>query len=315
VKSKNKFGKVGNYSYIKYMKENTLTKKFSKQLIEKLIEKKLTPKEMALELNINKRRIYDLLKFYNIQLIDKGRIIRKNDTFFDKIDNEIKAYLLGFLIADGCINIEEKKRNGVVYAYNKRISFCNSIDDLSTIELIKENICPNNKLVYTNNQQGVKFRKPQVKIRWTSPYMVNKLIEYGIHSNKTKDFSFKFDFSILKSEDLKIHFLRGFFDGDGCASISSKYKYVSVGFVTTSLPFIQQIIDFYKGYSLDFRIDTHKSKNMDYYQIWLRGGKQSIISFKKLMYNNANFFLQRKFNKFIYDDTELNKENKTFLSV
>ena len=180
---------------------------------------------------------------------------------------------------------------------------------------MKNHICPNNKLTYSNNQKGVFCRKPQVRLRWTSPYMVDKLMSYGINPNKTKEIDFKFDFTLLKSEELKIHFLRGFFDGDGCATISSEYKYVQVGFVTTSFPFIQQIVDFYKKYSLDFKIDKHKSKNMDYYQIWLKGGRNSIIAFKKLMYNNANFYLQRKFDKFIYDNTELNKEVNISLSV
>ena len=41
-----------------------------------------------------------------------------NENFFDNIDSEEKAYLLGFFIADGCIQKEAKKKNGEIYSYN-----------------------------------------------------------------------------------------------------------------------------------------------------------------------------------------------------
>lgn len=33
-----------------------------------------------------------------------------NEHYFDVIDSEDKAYILGFLIADGCIRLEERKK-------------------------------------------------------------------------------------------------------------------------------------------------------------------------------------------------------------
>lgn len=48
-----------------------------------------------------------------------------NDTFFDVIDSELKAYALGFLVADGCIK-HEKRANG---NFSYRVAFNNSIDD------------------------------------------------------------------------------------------------------------------------------------------------------------------------------------------
>lgn len=33
----------------------------------------------------------------------------QNDSYFEKIDNENKAYWLGFLYADGCVSEKSKK--------------------------------------------------------------------------------------------------------------------------------------------------------------------------------------------------------------
>jgi intein/homing endonuclease len=290
------------------MKEIKYSNRISKEILQNLvIEEKKNYKEICKILNIKSNSsLYTLIKLYNIERIDKHRQLCNNDKFFDDVDSEIKAYLLGFLIADGCVIIEPKKRNGKVYSYSKRISILNSVDDLQIIKLFQQYICPKNTIKYNNCQLGVKtLRKQQCNIRWTSSYMVDKLISYGIKPKKTYDTDFKFDFSILKTEELKLHFLRGFFDGDGCISIT-RNKYVRIGFVGTSYIFMNQIIDFYKKYNLLFKITTRKSKNMLYYEITLTGGKLSINKFKELMYQNSNFYLDRKLNKFIYDNTVLN---------
>ena len=67
--------------------------------------------------------------------IKKGSTSKINEEFFDNIDSEEKAYLLGFFIADGCMQKEEKKRNGEIYSYSYRFTLNNSIDDLEIIEL------------------------------------------------------------------------------------------------------------------------------------------------------------------------------------
>lgn len=279
--------------------------KISKEMLETFLREGIFYKEICEKFNICNSSLYLLFKKYNINRINKNQKTKKNDEFFDVIDSEIKAYLLGFLVADGSVIIEPKKRNGEIYSYNKRISILNSIDDIETINLFNQHICPNNTIEYVNNQSGAVKRKLQCKIRWTSPYMVDKLISYGINPRKTYEIDFKFNFDILVNDKLKIHFLRGFFDGDGCVSINNKtlngksYKNNVIGFVSTSKIFLTQIIDFYKNYGLDFKLTCRHGKNMDYYNINLSGGKTAVSKFKEIMYKDAQFFLSRKFNKFI----------------
>jgi len=84
--------------------------------------------------------------------IKKGSNSKINQEFFDNINSEEKAYLLGFFIADGCMQKEEKKKDGKVYSYSYRFALNNSIDDLEIIELFQKSICPNKEIEFTNDQ-------------------------------------------------------------------------------------------------------------------------------------------------------------------
>lgn len=302
---KNIFCALGGKYYINSMRHII---NLTKEEIQNLLEKGNSPKEIAKIIDIPNRAIYHYLKNNNITIPNKEQNIIKNETFFDSIDSEIKAYLLGYFIADGCVTIEPKTKNGVVYSYNKRLQFSASIDDFYVVELFKEFICPNNNVKIINNQKGANKRKLQCSLKWSSKYMVDKLISMNIHPRKTYQIDFKFDFSLLKNEELINHFVRGFFDGDGCINIGKdKYQYKVVSMVATSSLFLEQIIDFYKKEDIIFNMFKHQSKNMFYYTISC-GNQNSIKKIYSLLYYNATFFLNRKKEKFLFNNTEVNNQ-------
>lgn len=78
-----------------------------------------------------------------------------NDFYFDEIDSEDKAYLLGFLIADGCIRAEKRKNGNISY----RICFSNSVDDEEAIKLLHSKICPKASLTIDNQSTESVTRK------------------------------------------------------------------------------------------------------------------------------------------------------------
>lgn len=90
--------------------------RFDTDLVLKLNkEQGLNLKQISRIINIPERRLGELCTFYNLNVIRQRKHIVR-DNFFHNIDNEIKAYLLGYFIADGCMMKEAKKRNGVVYS-------------------------------------------------------------------------------------------------------------------------------------------------------------------------------------------------------
>lgn len=136
--------------------------------------------------------------------MSKGRY-KINHDYFDNIDTETKAYLLGFFIADG-------------YIENNRIRIQNSVDDLEIIELFRKELTPETTICYTNKQNGVKFRKKQCTAGLTSEHMTNLFKEkYGIIQRKTYNKDFIFHFNTIPLNLIR-HFVRGYFDGDGSVS-------------------------------------------------------------------------------------------------
>lgn len=243
---------------------------------------------------ISSRRLDKFLLENNIQC--KRVQYQHNDTYFDIIDTHEKAYILGFIIADGCVKLEKRKN----FNFSKRIAITVSITDEQIIHYIHNVICPETKLVYTHNKKGAINRNPQITVQWTSKHMVDTLMnKYKILPRKTQDIDFEFPFEHIP-DNLLGSFILGFLDGDGCVS-----KY-TLTFVSTSKPFLiqlenifkkffeknKELISEYKGHI----ITEHNKMTYYKYSICLGKGRKKFI--KKFLYDNCPIFLQRKYDKF-----------------
>jgi len=126
-----------------------------------------------------------------------------NDDYFEQIDNQEKAYWLGFLAADGCV--DARKGKGL-------LSLTLAEKDKGHIELFRR--CVNTaKPIYTYTKKYPNARGTfniSCTLNITSRKMVEDLIRHGVVERKTK---------ILKPpqiwEKLIPHWVRGYFDGDG----------------------------------------------------------------------------------------------------
>lgn len=267
--------------------------KFDKEKILNLSKEGKNIREISKIIEIPEKRLAEMLNYYSI-IIKKQFIYNVNDDFFDNIDSEIKAYLLGYIVADGWIAIENKNNGSKSY----RIGVSVSIDDLEVVQFIKTNICPNNKILNQNNQSGVKFRKPQIVLKFSSKYMVNILIEkYSIIPNKTYNKEFKFP----EITNFKRDFIRGFFDGDGSV------RNTQVSFVSTSLDFLQSIVNEIRNNvkGISYIIYEEKGKTIDYYRLIINCGYGLKLKVYNYLYKDSTYFLSRKKEKFNIDNTEL----------
>lgn len=233
------------------------------------------------------------------------------DDYFETIDSDLKAYLLGFFVADGCIVMNSGCKNS--YKLSVNISEI----DKELIELYQKEICPNNKIVISEYKTGAKNRKPTHQVKWTSNEMKESLEKYNIKRNKTKDLDFEFPFDKINSNYI-FSFIRGFFDGDGHLSYSNGQ--LTFAFYATSKVFLQQIGEiFQKEFSIKYIIDSTIKSNMTLYCLRFHSNnkrRQFIDNLYNKMYNNCEFSLERKRYKFeSYLNTVLNSEIKKSESV
>lgn len=203
-----------------------------------------------------------------------------NEDYFKIINDEYKAWLIGFLIADGSIYIH----NDGYY-----IGFELSIKDEEILHKIR-NMLSASYPITTNKT------KTAVCLRVSSKIMYNDLLNLNICQNKTKygvgDITSYIDKSLWR------HCLRGIIDGDGWISASIRNCKSSpiigvLGYSETLFPLITEMCT-----QLDIKVpkSVRVKSNYDIYQYQIGGMNQCKLIFKYL-YNNANIYLQRKYKK------------------
>ena len=137
-----------------------------------------------------------------------------NENIFNNIDSEEKAYFLGFLMADG-YNNETR--------YSVRL--CLKEEDVCVLESLKNILYPNNDkpIGYIKRKDGFNLNYLDICNKHISKTLAN----LGMIQAKT----FKLQYPNI-SNTMNKHFIRGYFDGDGCINffILKKYKYFKCQF-------------------------------------------------------------------------------------
>lgn len=202
---------------------------------------------------------------------DKLLKTRCNETYFDKIDTEDKAYWLGYIVADGC---------------NRTKYFSISSTDKNTLEKFKTSIEFTGK-IYTYPPNGKTFNKKDLHvIVIPSIKICDRLRSLNVTERKSNITS------IPNIEKILIpHFIRGVFDGDGCIHRRKNedvFMFVLCGSNTLMMQ-IKEILK--KDCKVDKLYSEIKTPNLTRIVAYT---KKDCIKIKDYFYNNATIFLERK---------------------
>ena len=196
----------------------------------------------------------------------------------NQVTNEIEAYILGFLYADGCITD---------YSYDKYRVLSIALSQIDKDYL--QQLCDifNNEL---GKQYTIKHSQNTCSYRLTiaNTVLIQNLIKLGITHQKTyENSSFVFD---NVPTHLKQHFIRGYFDGDGTIGI---YKNkCQIGFVSLNQKLLQSILDYLHN-DLNFNFGKLRL-DAKCYRLCL-AGNVSCKTFADWLYENATIYMQRKY--------------------
>lgn len=184
-------------------------------LILELNKQGKTTSEIADILNISKRTLSGLILRNNIPIQKRLYKHYINEDFFSDINSEIKAYYIGYIIADGCIT-KELRKNGN-YSY-RLILECKSDDDIIIKTLAKELNVENS--IYNRHRtisiicgKDTKVN-PSTTLKISSFKIVNDLMRVGISFRKSSNAELIIDESIIAGKYF-FDFVRGLIDGDG----------------------------------------------------------------------------------------------------
>jgi intein-encoded DNA endonuclease-like protein len=256
-------------SYIDIRACATYNFKHDKYTVEKIISmytSGLNTPEIDKELKLKRGIASHLLRENNIKLRHRGPKSKiGNEDFFDIIDNEEKAYFLGWIIADGNISITKGQHSLKLHI---------ALRDKEIIDKFLIAIESNNK---TKIKEG---EHPSYYVSLTSIHMCNALMELGVIPQK----SGKEIFPVQIPSELYHHLIRGIFDGDGITDIIGKRS----GFVG-SKNIIENIL---KNIDESNRTITGNKKNNDIY--YFLGGKKFSRKLYNYMHGDAKVWLSRK---------------------
>lgn len=229
-----------------------------------------------------------------------------NENYFETIDSEHKAYWLGFLYADGYVEPIYRKEKIKAFRIEVGLSLIdkehltNFITDLDSNVPISER---------KQNVNGNTYETCRVRINNTK--MCRDLILHGCTTRKSLTLTFP---KAIPNELLR-HFVRGYFDGDGCIHYSEREymdkrnnkQYTQKSIISSIVgteSFLNSLMHILSGLNINFKMlktsNCGKASEIRLYR------HEELSMFYDFMYKDATVFLFRKKDKFIDAFNKLN---------
>lgn len=246
-----------------------------KEIISLYTEKRYSQRQIAEKYSCSTFVIHNILVRNNVPIVIQPQINKnQNDTYFDTIDNEHKAYWLGFIFANGNV-------------FNNQLSLEIHERDIALLEQFKQDLNLNSKISIRHRENT-----DICCIRVSSAHMCESLAKYGIVPNKTKMTK---HLPAIDSQWLP-HFLRGLVDGDGWIT-QDRHGYFHIGFVSN----YQSTCEDFKKYCniitdelCQAKITYKDANNTSCFQIQ---NKEAVKRLATALYKGNTICLSRKYQK------------------
>ena len=239
-------------------------------LIEQLITYKSAPK-IAEAFGYNAYTVNDWIIRHGLREQQNIRLYQLDESYFEIIDSERKAYWLGFLMADGYMRTDQKT-----------FGICLKNSDKYIIEQFCEDINYNGQIVDTDKDSRVNI---------CSKKICTDLINLHITPRKT-------GCEIVPEQvpnELIHHFIRGFFDGDG--SIPD-IKCFTFFLCSASYNILEDINDiFINKFNISAPIRRRKDREKRFYNYSLYSKNAETVF--NWLYSDATIYLQRKYDIYL----------------
>lgn len=215
--------------------------------------------------------------------------------FFDSIDTEEKAYVLGFIFGDGhnntnagslTINIQEQ--------------------DLDILKKIKEVLKYTGPIKLQKGRSKLGFNtKDYWKLEIGNRFISNRLTELGVNKNKT--YNIEYPKNIIENNFLR-HFIRGLLDSDGCITMNKNNMKNVRSYICGRRDLILPIFNFVeKETGLKFyNFPLSKKYNDESFSIYGFSGCNKVKVFLDWIYKDATIYLDRKYKKYEAINSHIN---------
>ncbi len=262
--------------------------------LEKIIideyENGVNNKELCQKYNKSRSYVQKVLVRHGIKLRNGSDVTKKynvNENYFNNIDSDDKAYILGLLYSDGNVSGNVVKIN--LIETDKQILF----------DIAKRIYVDNNfQITYLKSRNkkwkngGDYITKPQFLLTITRKKIVDDLKKYGLNEKK----SFNIRFPEIKKKYYS-NFVRGYFDGDGCFYSSKKYRNNNRIMIVSNNNFINELKTVIEN-ELDIQCVIKNSNVLNINRLYIYGNVK-VKKFLDWIYRDAVLKIERKFQHYI----------------
>lgn len=247
------------------------------------------------ELNIGCEYISKTLKENNVKIRNDKQQAQKyycDESFFEVIDTEEKAYWLGFIYADGYITEKVKYSS-------EKIGITLAKKDDNHLKKFKKALKYTGDIKYYKAKTSYGFVE-SCRILITSSKLVEDLIKLGVEKQKSLILKFPNENQVPKN--LLPHFIRGYFDGDGSFNYSKgKWR---LDFCGTK----EMLFGIQKFFGSNLKLAKRWKDEKNNYSIRYCGNRQ-VYEKANILFKNATIYLDRKYDRYI----NLVKDREDFL--
>ena len=252
-------------------------------IIDKYLNENYTLKQLGKEFSCNYGTIRNLLNKHHIQSRGKKQGFPRDEFYFNEINSIDKAYWLGFLYADGCVHSNDN-------------SISINITDLEHVQKFQTALKATNHKITITQDNRFKNAKPLYQFSIRDEQLHKDLIKWGCVPQK----SLLIEKIPNIPRDFVSHFLRGYFDGDGCISIS-KEGYLRFRLCCYRDELLKDIDTFLKK-KYNNTSSLSKDSNRQMYELSISTFYAKDIF--KDMYSLNSLHLERKYQKYLEYKTQ-----------
>lgn len=258
---------------------------YTKEII-KLYQEGWSSTKIAEKIGISSTSVKNILNKNNIEMRSNSQAKRKYDldeTYFDNIDDQNKAYILGILYADGCNHTPRHL-----------IKLTLKDDDWEILEDIRQVMGLEREIKFaTMEHSGWRGIQHVASLLIQNEHMSNRLVELGCVKNK----SLILEFPDWIPDNLMPHFLRGYFDGDGYIQDPEKRSNCTMITITSSKIFADALCVYLKD-KLNIESHVRTMKNPKTGSLYITKTSE-VKKFADYIYADAHLYLKRKHLKYL----------------
>lgn len=218
-----------------------------------------------------------------------------NERYFDIIDTEEKAYILGYYWADGYISSSPMDQTKDKNVYTIEMSLQGQ--DIEILKFIKKEFNTPRPILVEDITTPTGKPTTRCRLIVNSKHMWNILNKYGCTPRKSLTEKFP-DEQIFKSKDLIRHFIRGYFDGDGCITyVNKEHTRPGVQILGTE-EFLSKMLTYFPSNCQNLSL-YHNHMNEKEVIRYIHTSDNKAKDIMKYLYDNSTIYLFRKFRKYV----------------